>query len=142
MLFRCICLFVNASVFRFLELELSFTAYHFKYWYTNYGHPVMPFTARPKINSQSKIYRYGQSTFCLPHRPKISEFFDLCLHWVSVVRDWEQFFKGLTGCLNNLLLDPFTTLICSLFSTIIPDYQNSPLIRPHLATINSDVIFI
>ena len=60
---------------------------------------------------------------------------------LSVFR-WEQFFKGLTGCLNNLLLDPFTTLICSLFSTIIPDYQNSPLIRPHLATINSNVIFI
>ena len=28
----------------------------------------------------------GQSIFCLPHRPKISGFFDLCIHWVSVVR--------------------------------------------------------
>ena len=44
------------------------------------------FTARPKIKSQSQIYRYGQSIICLPHRPKISGFFDLCLHWVSVVR--------------------------------------------------------
>ena len=44
-------------------------------------------TARPKIKSQSQIFRYGQSIFCLPHRPKISDFFDLCLHWVSVVRD-------------------------------------------------------
>ena len=44
------------------------------------------FTARPKIKSHSQIYRYRQSIFCLPHRPKISDFFDLCLHWVSVVR--------------------------------------------------------
>ena len=44
-------------------------------------------TARPKINSQSQIFRCSQSIFCLPHRPKFSDFFDLCLHWVSVVRD-------------------------------------------------------
>ena len=44
------------------------------------------FTARPKIHSQ--IFRYGRSIFCLPHRPKFSDFFDLCLHWVSVVRDY------------------------------------------------------
>ena len=44
------------------------------------------FTARPKIKSQSQIFRYGWSIFCLPYRPKISDFFDLCLHWVSVVR--------------------------------------------------------
>ena len=46
------------------------------------------FTARPKINSHSQIFRYGQSIFCLPHRPKLSE-----LHCVSVVRDmvfWSQ----------------------------------------------------
>ena len=52
------------------------------------------FTAWPKIKSQSKIFRYGRSIFCLPHRPKISDFFDLCLHWVSVVRvyahNWMQ----------------------------------------------------
>ena len=48
------------------------------------------FTARPKIKSQSKIFRYGRSIFCLPHRPKISDFFDLCLHWVSVVRAKEK----------------------------------------------------
>ena len=45
------------------------------------------FTARPKIKSQSQIFRYGRSIFCLPHRPKISDLFDLCLHWVSVVRE-------------------------------------------------------
>ena len=41
------------------------------------------FTAQPKIHSHSHIFRYGQS--CLPHQPKFSDFFDLCLHWVSVV---------------------------------------------------------
>ena len=45
------------------------------------------FNARPKIQSQSQIFRYGGSIFCLPHRPKFSDIFDLCLHWVSVVRD-------------------------------------------------------
>ena len=44
------------------------------------------FTARPKIQSQSQIFRYGRSIFCLPHRPNFSDIFDLCLHWVSVVR--------------------------------------------------------
>ena len=44
------------------------------------------FTARPKIQSQSQIFRYGRSVFCLPHRPNFSDIFDLCLHWVSVVR--------------------------------------------------------
>ena len=44
------------------------------------------FTARPKINSQSQNFRYGCSIICLPHRPKFSDFFDLCLHWVSIVR--------------------------------------------------------
>ena len=44
------------------------------------------FTARPKINLQSQIFRYSRSIFCLPHRPNFSDFFDLCLHWVSVVR--------------------------------------------------------
>ena len=44
------------------------------------------FTARPKIHSHSQIYRYGRSIFCLPHWPNFSDIFDLCLHWVSVVR--------------------------------------------------------
>ena len=48
------------------------------------------FTAWPKIQSQSQIFRYGGSIFCLPHRPKFSDIFDLCLHWVSVVRVLEQ----------------------------------------------------
>ena len=44
------------------------------------------FTVQSKINSHFQIFRYGQSIFCLPHRPKFSNVFDLCLHWVSVVR--------------------------------------------------------
>ena len=39
----------------------------------------MVITAWPKINSQSQIFRYGQSIFCLPHQPKFLYFFDLCL---------------------------------------------------------------
>ena len=45
------------------------------------------FTAWLKIKSQSQIYRYCRSIFCLPNRLTISDFFDLCLHWVSIVRD-------------------------------------------------------
>ena len=44
------------------------------------------FTAQLKIHSHSQIFRYGRSIFCLPHQPKFSDIFDLCLHWVSVVR--------------------------------------------------------
>ena len=36
------------------------------------------FTAKLKINSHSPIFRYDQSIFCLPHRPKFSDFVDLC----------------------------------------------------------------
>ena len=48
------------------------------------------YTARPKIQSQSQIFRYGGSIFCLPHRPIFSDILDLCLHWVSVVRGLDQ----------------------------------------------------
>ena len=45
------------------------------------------FTALPKIDSHSQIFRYDQSILYLPHQPTFSDFFDLCLHWVSVVRE-------------------------------------------------------
>ena len=45
------------------------------------------FTGWPKIHSHSKMFWYGRSIFCLPHLPKISDFFELCLHWVFIVRD-------------------------------------------------------
>ena len=35
--------------------------------------------------------------FCLPHRHKISDFFDLCFHWVSAVREFTQREKSLTS---------------------------------------------
>ena len=44
------------------------------------------FTARPKIHSQIFTYGRGMFLFSLSHRPKFSDFFDLCHHWVSVVR--------------------------------------------------------
>ena len=42
------------------------------------------FTAQPKINWHTHIFKFCQSIFCLPHSPKFSDLFDLCLHWVSV----------------------------------------------------------
>ena len=47
---------------------------------------AIAFTARPKFKSHSQMFRYGQRIFCLPHQPNFSGIFDLCLHWVSVVR--------------------------------------------------------
>ena len=44
------------------------------------------FTAPPKIHSHSQIFRYGRSIFCMPQRPNFSDIFNLCLHWVSVIR--------------------------------------------------------
>ena len=46
------------------------------------------FTPQPKIHSRSQIFRYGRRIFCLPYRPKFSDFFDLCLYWVFEVRGW------------------------------------------------------
>ena len=43
-------------------------------------------STRSKINSHFQSFRYGRSILCLPHWPKFLDFFDLCLHWVSVVR--------------------------------------------------------
>ena len=40
------------------------------------------------LQSQSQNFRYGRSIVCLPHQPNFSDIFDLCLHWVSVVRDF------------------------------------------------------
>ena len=68
------------------------------------------FTARPKIKSQSWIFWYGQSIFCLPHWPKISDFFDFCLHWVSVVRVQNYQILKIFGLDRSDSLQ-FTTLI-------------------------------
>ena len=55
------------------------------------------FTARPKIQLQSQIFRYGQSIFCLPHQPNFSDIFDLYLHWVSVVRGLDDYPSHMIG---------------------------------------------
>ena len=75
-----------------LQITAPFNEYH--HGLRTPGEEIA-FTARPKIKSQSQIYRYGRSIFCLPHRPKISGFFDLCLHWLSVVRDLDLTFSTL-----------------------------------------------
>ena len=81
------------------------------------------FTARPKIQSQSQIFRYGRSIFCLPHRPNLSDIFDLCLHWVSVVRECDQSQLIICDCVINennrrfpiLKIDPNNTVVCEPF---------------------------
>ena len=64
----------------------------------------MAFTALPKINSQSQIFRYGQSIFCLPHRPNFSDIFNLCLHWESVVRGMGHRQIRITNSLTHPIL--------------------------------------
>ena len=70
--------------------SLSTVGFNYKPGYINHGlrthREEIAFTVRPKIQSQSQIFRYSQSIFCLPHRPIFSDIFDLCLHWVSLVR--------------------------------------------------------
>ena len=56
---------------------------------TDYGLP--PVMKSPSLHSQKftptpKVLVYGRCIFCLPHWHKFSDFFDLCLFWVSVVR--------------------------------------------------------
>ena len=71
---------------------ISFSKYLVEYT-TRTTDEEIAFTACPKIHSHSQIFRYGQSIFCLPHRPNFSDIFDLCLHWVSVVRSpWYTIF--------------------------------------------------
>ena len=71
----------------FCFLRFSFRFLHFSGWTHGLRTPreEIAFTARPKIHSHFQIFRYGRSIFCLPHWPKFSYFFDLCLHWVSLV---------------------------------------------------------
>jgi hypothetical protein len=51
-----------------------------RYIYLSTPRKEIAFTARPKIQSQSQIFRYGGSIFCLPHRPNFSDIFNLYLH--------------------------------------------------------------
>ena len=73
------------------------------------------FIARPKMHSHSQIFRYGRSIFCLPHQPNFSDIFDLCLHWVSIVRGCRWCFLKIlnsqTACPSHLA--PCLWLHCS-----------------------------
>ena len=102
------------------------------------------FTAWPKINSYSQIFSYGPSIFCLPHQPKISDFFDLCLHWVSIVRalGWS---RKTTKYLHNLMLLSLTTdtqwRYKSKKSEILGWCGRQNMIRPYLKIWDLDLIF-
>ena len=61
-------------------------------------------TARQKIQSQFQIFRYGRSIFCLPHWPNFSDIFDLCHHWVSIVRALNPIFEGQTRLSNGFFI--------------------------------------
>ena len=79
------------------------------------------FTARPKIQSQSQIFRYGRSIFCLPHQPNFSHIVDLCLHWVSVVRGLYQAqlfwdFQKLVHKLQNLQFSPNSNKVLAIIN--------------------------
>jgi hypothetical protein len=89
----------------------------------------MAFTARPKIQSQSQIFRYGRSIFCLPHRPNFSDIFDLFHHWVSVVRVRDYPFKTSVNCHYFWPLPPYV----GSFFTIIR-WQIWPIFDPFTPT--------
>ena len=80
------------------------------------------FPVWPKINSLSQIFRYGRSIFCLPHRPKFSDFFDICLHWMSVVRGsaWTWFKTCVYECVQYSKIE--TNGYC--FNFFHPLYSN------------------
>ena len=65
---------------------LWFTVNAIKAYCTDYGRPVRKSPSLHSRKSTPTLKLYGHSIFCLPHWPKFSDFFDLCLHWVSVVR--------------------------------------------------------
>ena len=76
------------------RVELTWKSYWF--FFDDYPNGLqttreeIAFTARPKIQSQSQIFRSGRSILCLPHQPNFSDIFALCLHWVSIVCDYPQ----------------------------------------------------
>ena len=78
-------LFLKVAKLASFQRTLGYDRFHPNHGLRTPGEKIA-FTARPKIQSQSQILRYGRSIFCRPHQPKFSDFFDFCLHWVSVVR--------------------------------------------------------
>ena len=59
---------------------------------TDYGRPERkePSLHGRKFTPTPKFLGTAEGKFCLPHRPKFSDFFDFFLHWVSVVRGWKK----------------------------------------------------
>ena len=79
--------------------------WHFVFF--DFGHELQtPCEEWPKIHSYSQICRCGQSIFCLSHRPKFSDFFNLYLHWVSIVCDFSYW---------NTVFPPIVSLETTVF---------------------------
>ena len=89
-----------------------------------------------EIHSHSQIFWYGRSIFCLPHRPKSSGFFDLCLHWVSVVRAYihvyyTKFIKEISLIELINLINSSWNLKFSYISRWSPLYMNKEKWKRH-----------
>ena len=110
----------------------------------NYNHGLrtpreeIAFTARPKIHSHSQMFRYGQSIFCLPHRPNFSNIFDLCLNCVSVVRVTRQGVSRIAEASQNTVgnLTNFRKRI-----VIIIAMHFFALLKPHVS-LTKEIIMI
>ena len=68
--------------------------------------------------TDAQIFRYGRNIFCLPHLPNFSDIFDLCLHWVSVVRAFTNPNVHVVHCTNTYL--PVTA---GLIKNVIQTYS-------------------
>ena len=81
-IFNCVsCSIRDTSLRDFSILWLSVK-------HTDYGRPVRksPSLHGQKSTPTPKFLGTTEAFFCLPHQPKFSDFFNLCLHGVSVVR--------------------------------------------------------
>ena len=88
---------------------------------TDYGHPDR------KLSSLNGRKSTPTPKFCLPDLPKFSDFFDLCLHWVSVVRGfkyWTSYLYIALICLSSpriKIFNPFLFLkkLCNSFDFVL-----------------------
>ena len=86
----------------------------FDWHYIGQGHGLrtpreeIAFTARPKIQSQSKIFWYGQSIFCLPHRPNFSHMPSL-----GVRSPWARHSHVPSSCEKNIQMNVFYRIMSS-----------------------------
>ena len=101
------------------------------------------FTARPKIHSHSQIFRYGGSIFCLSHRPNFSDIFDLCLHWVSVVRALNDHISLTTTLFQLSIMKMAISLLFGDTSQgigTLEEFQCFLIFRPEFRTGKIDVL--